>query len=101
MPLFKDPRWKPARQLYWRMAHRKQRALLAGKWKYLRIEEHDYLFDITKDARERANQATRDPKRLTAMRAKWEAWAATMPGIPADAKVSLLYGEAQMPRPGH
>ena len=101
MPLFKDPRWKPARQLYWRMAHRKQRALLSGRWKYLRIEEHDYLFDIAKDARERANQATRDPKRLAAMRAKWEAWAATMPGIPVDAKVSLLYGEAQMPRPGH
>ena len=99
MPLLKDPEWKPARPLYWRMAHRQQRALRAGKWKYLRIEGHDYLFDLSRDARERANQATRDPKRLAAMRAKWEAWAATMPGIPADAKVSLLYGDAQMPRP--
>ena len=99
MPLLKDPDWKPARPLYWRMAHRQQRALRAGKWKYLRIEGHDYLFDLSRDARERANQATRDPKRLAAMRAKWEAWAATMPGIPADAKVSLLYGDAQMPRP--
>ena len=25
-------------------------------------------------------------------------WATTMPGIPADAKVSLVFGEAQMPR---
>jgi hypothetical protein len=35
------------------------------------------------------------------MRAAWEAWAAGMPGIPEDAKVSLVFGEAQMPRPGH
>lgn len=103
MPLLKDPAWRPARNLYWRMAHRKQRALLSesGQWKYLRIEEHDYLFDLNRDARERANQATREPERLAAMRSEWEQWAATMPGIPADAKVSLVFGEAQMPRPGH
>ena len=40
-------------------------------------------------------------QRLASMRDAWEAWAATMPGIPADAKVSLLYGEAQMPRPSY
>jgi hypothetical protein len=32
------------------------------------------------------------------MRAEWERWAATMPGIPEDARVSLVFGEAQMPR---
>ena len=103
MPLLGDPAWRPARNLYWRMAHRSQRAMLSasGQWKYLRIEEHDYLFNLTRDERERANQATREPQRLAAMRADWEAWAATMPGIPSDAKVSLVYGEAQMPRPGH
>ncbi len=103
MPLFRDAAWRPARNLYWRMAYRKQRALLSGsgQWKYLRIEDNDYLFDLSRDERERANQATREPARLAAMRAEWEAWAATMPGIPADAKVSLVFGEAQMPRPGH
>jgi arylsulfatase A-like enzyme len=101
LPLFNDPAWRPARNLYWRMAHRHQRALLSGRWKYLRIEDYEYLFDLSRDERERANQATRDPERLAAMRADWEAWAATMPGIPEDAKVSLVYGEAQMPRPGH
>ena len=101
LPLFKDSDWRPNRHLYWRMAYRAQRAMLAGRWKYLSIDTHHYLFDIDKDAREKANQATRDPKRLAAMRARWEAWAATMPGIPADARVSLVYGDEQIPRPGH
>ena len=101
LPLFADPTWQAPRALYWRMAHRHQRAMRQGQWKYLRIEEHEYLFDLACDARERANQAARDPQRLGAMRAAWDAWAATMPGIPADAKVSLLYGEAQMPRPSY
>ena len=101
LPLFSDPTWQPSRDLYWRMAHRRQRALRQGHWKYLRIDEHEYLFDLARDERERANQASRDPQRLASMRDAWEAWAATMPGIPADAKVSLLYGEAQMPRPSY
>ena len=101
MPLFSDSTWQPTRNLYWRMAHRHQRAMRQGNWKYLRIEEHEYLFDLARDERERANQAARDPQRLAAMRDAWEAWASTMPGIPADAKVSLLYGEAQMPRPSY
>jgi hypothetical protein len=72
-----------------------------GRWKYLRIEDYEYLFDLEKDQRERANQALRDPDRLASMRMAWETWAANMPGIPEDAKVSLVFGEAQMPRPSH
>ena len=98
MPLFANSSWDPQRKLYWRMWHRKQRALLDARWKYLRVDGHDYLFNLDNDERERANQAKREPERLAAMRAEWEAWAETMPGIPADARVSLVFGEAQMPR---
>jgi arylsulfatase A-like enzyme len=98
LPLFVDPAWDPRRKLYWRMAHRKQRALLDGRWKYLRVEANDYLFKLDVDERERSSQAKREPQRLEAMRADWETWAATMPGIPEDARVSLVFGEGQMPR---
>lgn len=101
LPLFADPSWHPPRNLFWRMAYRRQRAMRQGRWKYLRIEDHEYLFDLGSDARERANQGSRDPGRLASMRAAWEAWASGMPGIPEDAKVSLVFGEAHMPRPGH
>ncbi len=100
-PLFTDARWAPARDLYWRMLHRQQRAMRSGSWKYLRMDGHDYLFDLSHDERERANQASTEPQRLAAMRDGWEAWATGMPGIPDDARVRGLYGEADMPRASH
>ena len=87
-----------ARPLHWRMKHRGQRALREGDWKYLRVDGHDYLFNLANDARERANLGKRDPERLQAMRAAWEAWNAGMPAIPEDAAVKLGYGVADMPQ---
>ena len=86
------------RPLHWRMNHRGQRALRAGRWKYLRVDGYDYLFDLAADERERANLARLEPARLEAMRADWEAWNAGMPAIPDDATVSLGYGPADMPQ---
>ena len=80
------------------MKHRRQRALRRGPWKYLRVDGHDYLFDLSADERERANRGQREPDRLAAMRADWEAWNTTMPPIPDDATVSLGYGVSDMPQ---
>ena len=62
-----------------------------------KVDEHEYLFDVAADERERANLAKRQPERLAAMRAAWEAWNATMPPIPAEAGVRLVYGKKDMP----
>ena len=86
------------RPLYWRMNHRGQRACRFGPWKYLRVDGHDYLFDISADERERANLAQRQPTRLADMRAAWEAWEATLPPIPQDATISLGYSTQDMPQ---
>ncbi len=80
------------------MNHRGQRALRDGDWKYLRVDGHDYLFNIPADERERANLGSREPSRLAAMRDAWEQWNAGMPAIPADATVSLGYGAKDMPQ---
>lgn len=98
MPVLADASHAFTRPLYWRMNHRGQRAYRDGRWKYLRVDGHDYLFDIDADARERANLAPRDPDRLTRMREAWEAWNQTVPAIPADATVSLGYSYADMPQ---
>jgi len=98
LPVLDDPAHRFPRPLFWRMNHRGQRALRDGDWKYLRVDGHDYLFDLSADERERANLGKRDPVRLAAMRAAWEAWNETMPPIPADATVSLGYGAADMPQ---
>jgi arylsulfatase A-like enzyme len=86
------------RPMHWRMKHRGQRALRDGDWKYLRVDEVDYLFNIPGDARERANKARREPARLQAMRSQWEAWNATMPEIPQEAAVHLGYSCQDMPQ---
>ena len=98
LPMFREPQRPFARDLHWRMNHRGQRALRQGRWKYLKVDGHEYLFDLPADERERANRAPREPARLDAMRAAWEAWDATMPPIPDDATVSLGYGAKDMPQ---
>lgn len=98
LPVLRDAAYGFSRPLFWRMNHRGQRALRDGDWKYLRVDGHDYLFDIPADERERANRARREPGQLASMRERWEAWNATMPPIPGDATVSLGYSYADMPQ---
>ncbi|MBS0450526.1 MAG: sulfatase-like hydrolase/transferase [Proteobacteria bacterium] len=98
MPVLRDASHSFARPLHWRMNHRGQRAMRDGEWKYLRVDGNDYLFNIPQDERERANQAKKEPGRLDAMRAAWEAWNDTMPPIPEDATVSLGYSYKDMPQ---
>ena len=96
--VLRDPSHRFARPMAWRRKHRGQRALRVGDWKYLRVDDNDYLFNLRADARERANQAGRELQRLQAMRAHWENWNATMPGIPTEAAVHLGYSTRDMPQ---
>jgi arylsulfatase A-like enzyme len=97
-PVLHEPSQTFERPLYWRMNHRSQRALREGDWKYLMVDGNEYLFNITADARERANQAKREPQRLDTMRQRWLDWNTTMPPIPADATVSLGFSVKDMPQ---
>ena len=97
-PVLRDPSHTFARPMYWRMNHRGQRALRDGDWKYLRVDDNDYLFNVPGDARERANKAKREPQRLQAMRSAWEGWNASMPEIPQEAQVHLGYSTKDMPQ---
>jgi arylsulfatase A-like enzyme len=98
LPVLRDAAHRFERPLYWRMKHREQRALRRGEWKYLRVDGTDYLFDLSRDERERANRAAREPGRLAAMRDDWIAWNDTMPPIPSDANVSLGFSTRDMPQ---
>lgn len=97
LPVLLQPGFEFARPLHWRMKHRQQRALRDGAWKYLRVDGHDYLFDLSADERERANRAGDQPTRLATMRNQWEAWNASLPPVPEDAAVSLVYSARDMP----
>jgi len=87
------------RKLYWRMKFRDQKAVRSGAWKYLSIEGSEFLFDLARDARERANMKQREPLRFEELKADYASWEAGMPPIAPDARVSLVYGAAEMAKP--
>jgi arylsulfatase A-like enzyme len=98
LPVLRDPGVRVNRDLFWRMKYRSQRALRAGRWKYLKVDEHEYLFDLEADERERANLARLRPQKLEHLRQRWLDWDATMPPIPDDATISVVYSQADMPQ---
>ncbi len=98
LAVLRDPAQSFERTMHWRMKHRGQRATRQGDWKYLQVDGHEYLFDLSSDERERANLAALQPERFNALRRSWLAWAGSMPPIPDEATVSLGFGAADMPQ---
>jgi arylsulfatase A-like enzyme len=96
--VLRDPEATFERPMYWRMNHRQQRACRMGDWKYLKVDEHEYLFNLAQDERERANLRHREPQRLDALRQAWLDWDRSMPSIPDDASVTLVYSSADFPQ---
>jgi len=74
-----------------------RRAYRDGDWKYLKVNEHEYLFNLSRDARERANQSHREPQKIESMRAKWQEWNAQIPPVPLDAVTHQAYTLSDMP----
>ncbi len=70
------------RTLYWRMANRSQRAVRRGDWKYLKVSDREFLFDIGWDPRERGDMARKRPDLLAELRRLWEAWNREMLPVP-------------------
>ena len=89
LPVLKSPAKTFRRELYWKMLYRNQKALLAGDWKYLSVGDDEFLFNLARDERERANHGKRDPARLAAMRARYVRWEQALPKHP-DASYSVL-----------
>ena len=95
------------RKLFWRFKAGAQRAVRDGDWKYLRIAGNEFLFDVVKDPRERANLKGRNKDVFDRLRNEWETWSGTMlPERPRPATYTnageLLadhYGVTNPPRP--
>ena len=66
------------RKLFWRYRHRAQRAMRDGDFKWLKIEENSFLFNVAADPLERANLKDRQPDVFRRLGAEYEAWNATM-----------------------
>jgi len=67
-----------SRKLCWRYKAGSQRAIREGDRKYLRIAGNEFLFDLVRDPRERANLKDREKDVFERLKSDWEAWDATM-----------------------
>jgi len=79
------------RNLYWRMVYRNQKAVRSGRWKYLSIDGAEFLFDLSRDPRERANMRYREPEKFRELRRAFFEWEESMPPRPPDARAELVY----------
>jgi len=66
------------RQLFWRYKSNAQRAVRSGDFKYLKIMEHTFLFNVVEDPMERANLKERRKDVFDSLAADWRAWNAAM-----------------------
>ena len=98
LPVLRKPKKIFARELYWKMLYREQKALRSGDWKYLSVEGNEFLFNLAKDERERANYARREPKVFSLLREKYSAWEAQLPKHP-DASYAVPATRADLAVP--
>ena len=83
LPVLTGERGPEPRRLFWRYKTNAQRAVRDGDWKYLKIRDNEYLFNVVEDPRERANLKERQRATFARLTAEWAAWnAAMLPEIP-------------------
>jgi hypothetical protein len=58
---------------------------------------HKHRIPAARRQRERANLRDREPQRLAELRAAWQQWDASLPPIPEEAKVSLVFSRQDLP----
>ncbi len=66
------------RRLFWRYKANAQRAARVGDYKYLKILDNTFLFNVVEDPMERANLKERRKDVYDRIVAEWSAWNSTM-----------------------
>ena len=78
LPMLSEGATTVPRKLFWRYKANAQRAARDGDWKYLKILENKFLFNVVDDPMERANLKGRQKVIYDRIVAEWFAWNATM-----------------------
>ena len=82
MPILTQNTAPVERKLFWRYKANAQRAARDGDYKYLKILDNTFLFNVVEDPMERANLKERRKDIYDRIMAEWYAWNATiLPGI--------------------
>ncbi len=78
LPMLKQDAATVERKLFWRYKANAQRAARDGDYKYLKILENTFLFNVVEDPMERANLKERHKDVYDRIMAEWHEWNATM-----------------------
>jgi len=79
MPILTGKHNNIDRTLYWRTFQRtKHNAVRDGKWKYLKDEKGEYLFDLSVDQEEKNDLKATEKKKFEEMKAKFAEWEKTV-----------------------
>ena len=77
LPLMSGKRTEFERTLFWRHAAG-QDAVRSGKWKYLKFNELEFLFDLDDDVREQADFKQTNPEEFRKLKAEFAEWQKTV-----------------------
>jgi hypothetical protein len=80
------------------MSFRNQRAYRLGSWKYLKIDDDEYLFNLSVDERERANLKDKDLIKFNYMKEAWINWNKTIPQVDYSVNMSVGLPLSAMPQ---
>jgi arylsulfatase A-like enzyme len=78
LPVLTGQRAAEPRRLFWRYKTNAQQAARTGDFKYLKIRDNTFLFDVVADPRERGNLKHRRRDVFDRLVADWTAWNAAM-----------------------
>jgi arylsulfatase A-like enzyme len=78
LPMLKQNAAPVERKLFWRYKANAQRAARDGDYKYLKILDNTFLFNVVEDPMERANLKERRKDVYDRITAEWYEWNATM-----------------------
>ena len=98
LPVLKQDRPAYERTLFWRYKAQAQRAARVGDYKYLKINDNEFLFDVVNDTLERANLRHINPEIFAKLRQQWEAWNAQFFPITDDVFTHGLTPDIQADR---
>ena len=78
LPVLIDTKPAVQRSLFWRYKANAQRAARVGNYKYLKILNNTFLFDVAADPMERANLRERKRETYNRLESAWFEWNAQM-----------------------
>ena len=89
LPFARGERRPTARALFWRQPYPDETPHAAARretWKYLRVGDDEYLFDLGADSGEKANLKAQHADVFARLRGEWRAWDAEMVPIRKPAR---------------